>query len=193
MKFGETLKNLRDIKDMTQQDLGKVLGVSRATIAGYETKNHQPDYEKLEILSHFFEVSIDYLLTGEDSLHIERMKRPPINEKVLDTEVIKAYRTLPAEAKQDVLKYLKLLQLNDKYMKKDVREIIKTRLSNKDRIVYALIAVISSVVLSFEKLIRTEPKTSLFVLPIAVNTLFSTFDEEQAEPVPITTSSDSNI
>ena len=120
MKFGETLKNLRDIKDMTQQDLGKVLGVSRATIAGYETKNHQPDYEKLELLSHFFEVSIDYLLTGEDSFHIERMKHLPINEKVLDAEVIKVYRTLPAEAKQDVLKYLKLLQLNDKSTKKDV-------------------------------------------------------------------------
>lgn len=120
MKFGETLKNLRDIKGITQKQLGKLLGVSRATIAGYETKNHQPDYEKLELLSHYFEVSIDYLLTGEDSFHIERMKRPPINEKVLDTEVINAYRTLPAEVKQDVLKYLKLLQLNEKYTKKDV-------------------------------------------------------------------------
>lgn len=120
MKFGETLKNLRDIKEMTQQDLGKVLGVSRATIAGYETKNHQPDYEKLEILSHYFEVSIDYLLTGEDSFHVEHMKRPPINEKVLDTEVIKVYRTLSVEAKQDVLKYLKLLQVNEKDTKKDV-------------------------------------------------------------------------
>lgn len=120
MKFGETLKNLRDIKGITQKELGKLLGVSRATIADYETKNHQPDYEKLEILSHYFEVSIDYLLTGEDSFHIERMKRPPINEKVLDTEVIKVYRTLSPETKQDVLKYLKLLQLNEKYTKKDV-------------------------------------------------------------------------
>lgn len=120
MKFAETLKNLRDIKGMTQKDLGKILGVSRETIAGYETKNHQPDYEKLEILSRFFDVSIDYLLTGDDSFHIESMKRPPINEKVLDTKVIKVYKTLPAEVKQDVLKYLKLLHLNEKYNKKDV-------------------------------------------------------------------------
>lgn len=120
MKFGETLKNLRDIKGITQNDLAKYLGVSRATIAGYETKNHQPDYEKLEKLARYFEVSIDYLLTGDDSFHIERMKRPLINERVLDTEVINAYRTLPAEAKQDVLKYLKLLQLKQKYTKKDV-------------------------------------------------------------------------
>ena len=120
MKFGETLKNLRDIKGITQNELGKLLGVSRATIAGYETKNHQPDYEKLETLSRFFDVSIDYLLTGEDSFHIERMKRPIINEKVVDTEVVKIYKELPSEAKVDVLKYLKLLQLNEKYTKKDV-------------------------------------------------------------------------
>ena len=120
MKFGETLKNLRDIKGMTQNDLGELLGVSRATIAGYETKNHQPDYEKLEKLARYFDVSIDYLLTGEDTFHIEHMKRPPINEKVLDTEVLKVYKTLAPEAKQDALKYLKLLQLKQKYTKKDV-------------------------------------------------------------------------
>ena len=120
MIFGETLKNLRVIKGLTQEELGDVLGVSRATIAGYETKNHQPDYEKLETLSRFFDVSIDYLLTGEDSFHIERMKRPIINEKVLDTEVVKIYKELPAVAKADVLKYLKLLQLKEKYTKKDV-------------------------------------------------------------------------
>lgn len=35
-----------------------------------------------------------------------------------------------------------------KHLKKDIREIIKTRLSNKDRVIYALVAVISSIVLS---------------------------------------------
>ena len=120
MKFGETLKNLRECKGITQKELGKLLGVSRATIAGYETKSHQPDYEKLEVLSHYFEVSIDYLLTGEDSYHIEQMRRPMINEKVVDTEVVKVYKELPVEAKQEVLKYVKLLQLREKYTKKDV-------------------------------------------------------------------------
>lgn len=35
-----------------------------------------------------------------------------------------------------------------KHLKKDVREIIKTRLSNKDRVIYALVAIVSSIVLS---------------------------------------------
>ena len=36
-----------------------------------------------------------------------------------------------------------------KHLKKDVREIIKTRLSNKDRIIYAITAIILSMALSF--------------------------------------------
>ena len=35
-----------------------------------------------------------------------------------------------------------------KHLKKDGREIIKTRLSNKDRVIYALVAIVSSIVLS---------------------------------------------
>ena len=64
MKFGETLKNLREIKGITQKDLGKILGVSRATIAGYETKSRQPDFERLVKIAEYFEVSVDYLMRG---------------------------------------------------------------------------------------------------------------------------------
>lgn len=120
MKFGDTLKNLRDMIGITQKELGDYLGVSRATIAGYEAKNHQPDYEKLEKIANYFKVSIDYLLTGEDTLYIEQATYPMINEKVVDAAVMNVYRTLPVESKQDALRYLKLLQMKQKYAKKDV-------------------------------------------------------------------------
>ncbi len=62
MIFGERLKSLREEKGFTQQDIANILGVGRATIAGYETKGKQPDYEKLMKLAEFFNCSIDYLL-----------------------------------------------------------------------------------------------------------------------------------
>lgn len=118
MKFGETLKNLRDISGITQKDLAEHLEVSRATVAGYETKNHQPDYEKLEKIARYFDVSIDYLLTGDITYEIVAKKHLPINERLLDTEVLNIYKSLPAQSKQDTLKYLKLLQLREKYTPK---------------------------------------------------------------------------
>lgn len=62
MPFGDILKLLRENRGLTQQGLADVLGVGRATIAGYETKGKQPDYDKLKIIAIYFNVTIDYLL-----------------------------------------------------------------------------------------------------------------------------------
>ncbi len=47
MGFSKRLKLLRKNADVTQDELAQYLQVSRSTIAGYETKNRQPDYDKL--------------------------------------------------------------------------------------------------------------------------------------------------
>ncbi|PKM93256.1 MAG: hypothetical protein CVU84_16700 [Firmicutes bacterium HGW-Firmicutes-1] len=61
-KFGDTIKKLRIQNNLTQSQLAQVLSVGRPTIAGYETKGKQPDYDKLEKLANYFDVTIDYLL-----------------------------------------------------------------------------------------------------------------------------------
>lgn len=113
MDFANTLKNLREINDVTQEQLAEYLKVSRPTVAGYETKNHQPDYEKLEKIAGFFEVSIDYLISGSNSITSKNAASFTANEKVLEHELLATYRALSLESKQEALKYLKLLQLKD--------------------------------------------------------------------------------
>lgn len=66
MNFANRLKKLREDKGLIQQDIADLLHVGRATIAGYETKGKQPDYEKLVLLAKYFNVSIDYLLGNSD-------------------------------------------------------------------------------------------------------------------------------
>ena len=60
MNFGNNLKDLRETRNITQGQLAEYLQVSRPTIAGYETKSRQPDFEKLEKIANYFHVSIDY-------------------------------------------------------------------------------------------------------------------------------------
>lgn len=64
MNFSNNLRTLRREKNVTQKQLAAHLCLSRSTIAGYETKSHQPDFATLEKLADFFEVSIDYLIIG---------------------------------------------------------------------------------------------------------------------------------
>lgn len=62
MSFGERLKALRSEKKVTQQQLAEFLGVGRPTIAGYETKGKQPDFNIVIEIAGYFNVSIDFLL-----------------------------------------------------------------------------------------------------------------------------------
>ncbi len=100
MNFAETLKMLREARDVTQAQLAAYLKVSRPTIAGYETKNHQPDYEKLVKIAEFFEVTVDFLLTGNNT----------DRTNPLDREIQIACASLSASKKQDVLRYIKYLK-----------------------------------------------------------------------------------
>ena len=81
MNFGNNLKDLRETRNVTQGQLAEYLQVSRPTIAGYETKSRQPDFEKLEKLANYFHVSIDYLVSGSEttSTDIPLKKEPPKN------------------------------------------------------------------------------------------------------------------
>ena len=56
------LKELRLNKNLTQQQLGKLLSVSGQTILNCENDITYPSVKKLIELASFFDVSIDYLL-----------------------------------------------------------------------------------------------------------------------------------
>ncbi len=120
MNFACNLKNLRESRNITQEELAEYLQVSRPTIAGYETKSRQPDFERLEKISQFFDVSIDYLLTGSE-ITTEANLIKKVSEKSIDRNVLSGYRKLSLESKQDILKYIELLQLRDEKLRKEKR------------------------------------------------------------------------
>jgi transcriptional regulator with XRE-family HTH domain len=59
--IGERLKELREKKNMTQDDLCKELNIRQATLSHYENNKRTPDLEMLIKISKVFGVSIDYL------------------------------------------------------------------------------------------------------------------------------------
>lgn len=68
MKLNVRLKKLRKSKKMTQEQLSNKLGIKRSTYAKYETGENEPDYEMLQKLANFFDVSTDYLLGFTDNI-----------------------------------------------------------------------------------------------------------------------------
>lgn len=62
LEFKSTLIRLRKSRNMTQDDLAKGLKVSRSTIGNYEIGIREPDFEMLEKIADFFNVSMTELL-----------------------------------------------------------------------------------------------------------------------------------
>ncbi|MDD6771298.1 MAG: helix-turn-helix transcriptional regulator [Inconstantimicrobium porci] len=67
MSFSENLKAIRKERNISQEDLGEIMGVSRQAVSKWEQGSGYPEMEKLLVLSRKLNVSLDYLMLGESS------------------------------------------------------------------------------------------------------------------------------
>ena len=67
--FGRTLRRLRKEDNLTQKQLADKLGLAFSTISMYERGDREPDFETLEAIADFFNVSMDTLY-GKDTNNI---------------------------------------------------------------------------------------------------------------------------
>ena len=63
--FGELLKRLRQGANLTQEQLGKRLYISKAMVCYYERSRQYPSADVLMQVADVFHVSVDYLLGRE--------------------------------------------------------------------------------------------------------------------------------
>ncbi len=64
-KIGTFLKELRNEKNLTQEQLAEFLGVSRRTVSRWETGSNMPDLDILIEMADFYDVDLRELLDGE--------------------------------------------------------------------------------------------------------------------------------
>jgi len=60
--IGERIKNLRNKRNLTQEQLGKYLNVGKSTISQYENNINTPDITTLIKIANYFNTSVEYLL-----------------------------------------------------------------------------------------------------------------------------------
>lgn len=66
MNFNERLIDLRRKRGLSQEQLGYELGVSRQTVSKWELAQSYPDFQRLVLLSDYYEMSLDELVKGVD-------------------------------------------------------------------------------------------------------------------------------
>lgn len=128
MTVGKVIRAKRKEAGMTQADLAKQLFVSRQLISKWETEKGYPDLDQLVALSAFFEVSVDYLLKGDQKV---------VKELTLDTKkkrILQGALVLLGILLVAVSTYLVLLTLEGPLLQRDDLKIVsveKTLLPGK--------------------------------------------------------------
>ncbi|GMK38541.1 hypothetical protein PCCS19_15950 [Paenibacillus sp. CCS19] len=90
MKIAERLKYARTKKEVTQVEVQLATQIHAKTLSGYENGVSEPDLETIKKLAMFYHVTVDWLLSDNDSDHsinepiyIELNEYEPVNSQAI--------------------------------------------------------------------------------------------------------------
>lgn len=115
-KYGLRLKELREQAGYTQEQLAKLLNISRSRLSMYEQGKREPDFEMQEVFADFFNVSLDYIAGRKEFSVAPVIKAIEKSLTASDTPtftteellVIAAYREADIVGKQAVQRILQI-------------------------------------------------------------------------------------
>ncbi len=111
--FDERLKSLRKKCGYTQVSLAETLGVSKGTVAMWETGKRTPDFEILIRLSDLFDVRTDYILGKSNDSSSAKLSDDNIEQlgrwelESVYTDLMKLYLSLDSFGQKDVENLIK--------------------------------------------------------------------------------------
>ena len=125
MTIGQRLKNLREDKDLSQQEVARALGVSREAVKMWENDERDIKTQGMIALADFYNVSVDYLLGRVECKSMDLDLQTVCSKTGLTQQ---AYENLRASADKQYI--INLLLNNNSFFRtaKAFREITLYRL-----------------------------------------------------------------
>ena len=93
------LLELREEKNVPQDTLAALLGVTRQAYSRYERGERELGYNSLIKLAQYFDVSIDYLLNNTSYYYPDKLNQSYSDKEL---ELISNYRKLPQQSQEYV-------------------------------------------------------------------------------------------
>ena len=103
--LAERLVMLRTQRKKTQQDMSDLLGITRPAYTAYESGSRKPDYDTLQKLADYFEVSVDFLLGRSNGESTQSLKDTP----PAITRIARAGKKMTEEEAENLEKIAKAL------------------------------------------------------------------------------------
>ena len=87
--FGKRLKQARQLKELSQEDFGKILGLTKQSISRVENDKTFVSKEILYNMIVNFNLNINYLLTGKGQMFLPELEESATSKSEIALEVEK--------------------------------------------------------------------------------------------------------
>lgn len=104
--LSKRLVYLRKNKNKTQEDIAKVVGVTRPAYTAYERGSRTPDYETIKTLANYYGVTTDYLLGHSDDPH--ETEDPEFEDFIQN--VRRWYKEAPKDREEDLQRLKRIFE-----------------------------------------------------------------------------------
>lgn len=94
MTFAEKVKSARELREINQQALAEMMGVSRRTVVAWETTDAQPHASRIRKLAEVLQVSTDYLMNDDITDPTHGIEKQPYVEEARERYGAKAAKEI---------------------------------------------------------------------------------------------------
>lgn len=111
--LGMRIKKLREQNNISQKDFAKKIDVSNVVLSRYESDERKPDYDTLEKIADYFEVTVDFLLGRPKTPASSPLQKDEEEFQAFanDPSLQKWYKELPKSKEEDLRKLRKMWEI----------------------------------------------------------------------------------
>ncbi len=185
MEFHEKLRELRNQKNLTQEELSEILFVSRTAISKWESGRGYPNIDSLKAISKYFGITIDELLSNRELIDIAENDSHQKTQHMRDlvSGLIDCFIPLFGQQEGGIIRQVSLLSLQETplYMKAAYFAIIlltvacgiaTLALQNYSSIIWTKIKTVLSMILTTISvmifIVSLEPYAAFFTFVLLV-------------------------
>lgn len=120
-KLGNIIRSLRIKENLTQEELAKIIKVSRSTMGSYEQGTRDPTIETLERFADYFNVDMNYLTGTVSEEYYLDLKSRQVAQEIFVNKELRALFDASRNASPEDLEIVKnlLLSLKNKERRTD--------------------------------------------------------------------------
>lgn len=98
--LGNRIRSLRESENIQQNEFAKKIGVSNVVLSRYESGERKPDYDTLETIADYFNVTIDYLLGRSNTPNMS--EQDEFESFANNPDLERWYKELPNSEEEDL-------------------------------------------------------------------------------------------